>query len=486
MVERIPDKNEVHGSIPCAPTQILVPMEVVSASPAELMSQKSTDVVVGTIKRLIRSEVITEFTTLNQAIGTEATQFRDIFDKSIANRDESKWAQEQDRLDAWTVSDEGRSTMSHLVGACVDLVSDDSYNGPPAHDKSHYLKDLHSGLVATREDKYRPWQKEAAAIGSLMHDFGKMLEVPLTGKHATGVVATDHANISYFLVNRLIKSYGNMPQGLEDQILYAIVTHQQGTSKETVAQLVQRADREHLVGAEGVRRMFIADAGLEGRKLHTDIRSDRRIELSLPAKPEDDSLFHHIEFYMRNLYPQIGSCGSIRAEDLKAEAGIFLWMASPEAVRKQIFSPEFERDELLTSGRQYVQGENKFKKVLDTQTWGKIKTGPTENDQREMEKYKSTPLPELLKLFIARKNTNLTWKTEQAAAPEDVLANLNKQVVALSKEESTKLHDGLRFALVRIERQEREMINDAQGIVNTSPKGSTESQIANLILTRYK
>ncbi len=460
-------------------------MEIEHINTSEILSYKSTDLTIVGLKKLIRSEPSSELDLLSEVIRGEANSFRTSMEKALENRKQEEWSLEQNKLDEWIESDEGKETTSHLASACINLITDDSYNGPPAHDKSHYLKDLYSGLIAIQEDHYRPWEKTAAIIGSLMHDFGKTLEVPLGGKHSTGVDAKLHADVGYFLVERLIKSYGNMPQALADQILYAIVTHQEGKSQERVAQLVQRADREQLVGIEAVRRMFIVDAGLEHRTINTPIETIRNSELALPAKPEDTSLFHHIEFYMRNLYPQIGSAGSARAEDLKVEGGIFLWLSSPEDVRKQIFAPEYAREESEKNGQQFNQGENKFKKVLDKDTWRKIKYGPDNLDKEMMNQYKNVPIEELLEKFVARKNTNLKWKTEREKEEEDVVKNLRKQIINLTEEEKRLLHTGLTFAMVRIEKQESEMVKGSRLISQNTIHGSVENQISNLIVNRY-
>jgi hypothetical protein len=455
-----------------------------SVNVEEIVSDKSTEAVVSEIKRLINYQEETDFQALNSEITKRAKDFKQNFEASLASPDPSKHEEEQ--LDHWVESDVGKKTLSSLVSACVDLVGDDSYNGPPAHDRAHCLKDLYSGLIAIQEDPYRPYEKIGATIGSLMHDFGKTLEVPLTGKHSTGVVATDHANIGFFLADQLTKSVGGMPKGLEDQILYSIITHQEGKSKEVTAQLVQRADREQLVGAEGVRRMFISDAGLEHRQIDTKINPIRNSELALPAKPDDTDLFHHIEFYIRNLYPQIGSQGSNRAENLKAEAGIFLWIASPDEIRQQIFAPEIARDAAEQNGQEYVQGANKFKKILNPETWKKIKNGPKQENLDEIESLKSVPLNKLLEQFISRKNTNLSWQTKKDSEPENVLENLQNQIGNLSEEKKQLLHAGLSYALVRVNRHEEEMVQGASNMANRTVAHSAENEIANLILSKYK
>lgn len=439
--------------------------------------------VVGEIKQIIEKGPKDDLRLLNTRITNQEQAFATAYEKQIRERDTTAWEKTQQELTTWVKSERGRRTLLELTQNCAELVADVSHNGPPGHDTAHLLKDLYSALIAIREERLQDSWLIATFIPSLMHDFGKKLEYRIHGHHISGVEATDHANISSYYLNKLLEQYPEIPQALKDQMRYAVLVHTKGTSEETMAQLVQRADREQLVGAEGVRRMFIADAALGTAKVKTKHNPQRKTQLPLPGKSDDTDLFHHIEFYMRNLYPNIGKNGENRASTLKAESGIFLWLASTDSIRQQIFAPELEAYEGQKIIAENEKGEVKFKKPLLESIWKLIQQRAEEEGRIAMELYGDLSLSELLSRFIGRKNTNLEW--EENGRKKNVIADLTTQANALSRAEQERLRIGLAFALRKINAQEDDMRVTSWKMYENPNSSPLEKHMAKLILQRY-
>jgi hypothetical protein len=133
-----------------------------------------------------------------------------------------------------------------------------------------------------------------------------------------------------------------------------------------MAQYVQRADREQLVGYEALHRFLSFDVGFYGLQVTGEQDLSLNTKLPLPGTAEDKHLFVHAEFYMRNLFPNRGQRADEHTDVGKIQTGKFLWLAATQSMREQIFYPELQRDsgvEVETHGT---------KRQLSEQVWRAI------------------------------------------------------------------------------------------------------------------
>lgn len=289
--------------------------------------------------------------------------------------------EEEAIFDRWVDSEEGKNVIAKLSLSIISLLKNIAMQGLPGHDKRHILfKDPIAGLRFIEEDRISGY-KQLFLLGSLFHDFGRLIEQQFYGKHLNGVLGEVHPKISYYFLKQILKDFPEIPAKLRDHILYSVVIHQTGKGDSFFAQAVQRCDREQLIGAEGPMRILSAAIEEGNMSLVAPIQERRKRELSLPAKPvdltlpeeirdlPDSEIPHRIEFYMRNLYPNVGSRGEIDASENKIISGIFLLISSTQPIREQIFAPEYARDNGLTETLQL-----RFKKPMSEESWRSIKT----------------------------------------------------------------------------------------------------------------
>jgi hypothetical protein len=297
---------------------------------------------------------------------------------------------EQERLvNEWLQGPEGRDKTLRIAARVLSFVSASIGHGHPGHDKRHVLyKDPIAGLRLALEEEISPC-RELFIIPSLLHDVGRLYEPALFSKPQSGALGVDHAALGFVVTRHLlgdnVETESGSPElrlglaNLRNEILNAVLDHQTGNSRTSfIAQAVQRADREQLVGYEILHRSLAFDTGFYGLQIRSTVIPERSHSLPLPGAADDTHLFHHIEFYMRNLFANVGRAAHQHTVQGKIESGRFLWLASSPSMRAQIFAPEIARDE----GREPLPG--KFKAPLDLPLWKAITDFPSRDTMDEL------------------------------------------------------------------------------------------------------
>jgi len=412
---------------------------------------------------LISTEEINEFITKAKQ---ESSQFREKFENSLEN----KLYKNDPELNQWFENPENNQLISKFTKDAIILVEKMSASGLPGHDRRHVACDVISDLNCLQEESITDFN-QAAMIGALYHDVGRWSEIKLWGQQLGGVLGVDHPKISFMFIKEIFKKYPDVPQKLQDQVLYSILVHQEGGGQGNFfAEFVQRGDREQLVGSEGIARFFAFDCGLDDRSIKTKVNNERRLVLPLPGKPEDTDLMHHIEFYMRNLYPLTGNNGPQKAKELKIISGTFLYLSSTDEIRDQIFYPEIYRDQNNGSLPEGL----KFKTPISEEIWQQIKKGPSEDIRQHIEEIKKNNSNySLISRIISSKGFSVVSRE---------LENIEKNINEFKDNtpESDRLKDGLAYEVVMMLNQENNYRQTLNKIKETYPQDSIPSQMASL------
>lgn len=278
----------------------------------------------------------------------------------------------------WLATPEGATQLSALSDRVISFVTDTVGRGHPGHDKRHVLfKDPISALRIALEEDLSPSQ-QLFILPSLLHDAGRLFEPELFDKPQSGTLGVDHTILGFAITDELLgdslttdvsnPELALALKKLRDEILNAVLDHQSGSSRTSaMAQYVQRADREQLVGYEALHRFISFDVGFYGLDIHAVSNLELRHKLPLPGTPEDSHLLVHAEFYARNLFENLGVRASEHTNRGKIETGRFLALAATQVMREQIFHPEIQRD------RHQEVSTHWSKKPLVEQVWGEIR-----------------------------------------------------------------------------------------------------------------
>lgn len=335
--------------------------------------------------------------------------FRSFYKDSTGTepRPEMLLAPAQERLiSEWLSGPEGSRAIERIADRVLAFLSTSIGHGHPGHDTRHVLyKDPIAGLRFALEEDLSPC-RQLFIIPSLLHDIGRLYEAELFSKPQSGALGVDHAALGFLVTHHLLgddlRTDGEDPElslalaNLRNEILNAVLDHQTGHSRTSFfAQAVQRADREQLVGYEMLHRSFSFDLGFHGLRIRGSKMPERSHTLPLPGHAADDHLFHHIEFYMRNLTPNIGREGERHIDKGKVESGRFLWLASSPEMRAQIFAPEMARDE----GRSVSEG--RYKRALEPRVWREIVSFPSSQLSAELAEFRGVrSLRQLAEEFV--------------------------------------------------------------------------------------
>lgn len=280
-------------------------------------------------------------------------------------------------INEWLATPEGIQKISTLSDRVISFVTEAVGRGHPGHDMRHVLyKDPISGLRIAMEEELSPAQ-ELFIIPSLLHDVGRLFEPLLFDKPQSGTLGVDHTILGFAITQSLLgdclTTESSNPElavalkNLHDEILNAVLDHQSGNSKRSaMAQFVQRADREQLVGYEALHRFLSFDVGFYGLQIKGAPDQALNTKLPLPGTAEDNHLFVHAEFYMRNLFANQGKRADEHTDIGKIQTGRFLLLAATPRMRRQIFDPELRRDlgdEVDTEGT---------KRLLSEEVWNEI------------------------------------------------------------------------------------------------------------------
>lgn len=265
----------------------------------------------------------------------EADRFLSAFRTSDAYRPA---AELEHALNAWFLG-EGAATCSALAEAVIAPLLLCSSEGHPGHDRRHVLyKDPLSALRHCVDDRISDY-RSIFLLGALMHDVGRLPEPHIYGQPASGVAGADHQYLGYAILKRILEKFPTVPAEISNALLFSVLVHQAGTDKECfAAQFVQRADREQLVGPEFIIRGLGANVG-SGR-LDFAIPTDTALHLPIVGKADERHIATHIEFYARNLFPNVGATADRYTTLLKGMSMQFLALAYGPENDAVLFGPE--------------------------------------------------------------------------------------------------------------------------------------------------
>lgn len=394
-----------------------------------------------------------------------------------------------------------QQALSDLTSLTIQVLERISIGGTPGHDRRHFLiKDPLDGLAYTLEDNLEGY-KRTHILPTLLHDVGQIPMAWITAEQPSGVLGADHAQVGFMLAKKIYDLFSDgIPQELRDQHLYAILTHQVAKGElvdnNFLAQAVQRADREQLIGAEAALRFIAFDTHFTGCSFSALYTEEEAWQLSkqlpLPGTAEDKILFHHIEFYMRNLFRQHGSRGEERASQRKAISAMFLYLAATDDARQVIFAPEFAR----ASGVPLQDQHWSKSKFVPENVWAAIQQGPAADIQERMNKLKldAGALKELL--FIALTPSLATSPKDLGCDLESSLLigkyarpaweTIERNIDQLSETEAERFFDGVAYALAMREVQDQEGLMILQQIRNRFAPHEPEHQIATAITNNWQ
>lgn len=370
-------------------------------------------------------------------------------------------ASQEKRLDQWFVSRTGWQVIAALMDVTLDTLWSYPVKGFPSHDKRHIL--LHDPLAAlqfTLEDGLSGY-KRTFLLSTLCHDVSRLVEPQIEETPLNGPFNDHHAKLSFLIAERLFSFYrGELDEVLRDHLLYAILKH--SSHEDTphfLLHAVQRADREQLVGPEGILRIVGGDTSVFRAALHLPPDDTHRTSLPPLGLMDRHHVLHTIEFYVRNLHASIGTKARQKEESLRAISGSFLFLSVPALVREQVFAPE-----LLRSFGENL-GTERFKKILPEPLWQKIAAGPSADVRDKMRQLtESHSAEELLYRFLT---PALATKPNEDALPEDwgekpsntlnFWDDLRTKLQVLNSEERACFSEGIAFAKVMQSINDEEM-----------------------------
>lgn len=365
------------------------------------------------------------------------------------------------RLDDWVHSANGQAQTSEFVDGVLYCIDQLAPHGLPGHDARHMI--IKTPLTALRflHEERMGGYRSYALLAAVLHDIGRIFEPALFGKPQGGVMGHHHPIFSFIIAQELFALLPPIPQQLKEHVLFALVSHQQGNFTPVIAQIVQRSDREQLIGSEGIARFFAFDVGLHHQHISVERRTLREHTLPLPGTPEDTEVFHHAEFYLRNLYECIGAKTQPRIESLKSISATFLWLASSEEIRAQIFAPEFFREQ----NKPYE--EHHHKPPLSKQVWHNIERT-----------YYASPKINLKEQVYALVSAPASTVTQ----PE--IDSIDEQLVRMNAREKKALSLALHYVLEKRAEYDTADQQLVRSVLDTYPQQSIEYRIAEFILSK--
>ncbi|HSW88511.1 MAG TPA: hypothetical protein VLG12_05095 [Candidatus Saccharimonadales bacterium] len=410
-------------------------------------------------------------------------------------------------LNGWITSSDGIATMKNVVSSVGRFVLPLSGYGSVAHDGRHIvIKDPTAALTHITNDKgsIQPYQG-ASIIGSFLHDVGRLMEPRAYEIDYTvgNKVRSKHAKISFLFAQSILSKFDDIPPALTDQILYAVLTHQERIDdpsslppqrSERIPLQVKQADRQQLLGPEGCFRMITYNGGLHEASLISTETDERKKHID-PDGPYANELTYMIEYHMRrDPGNNFGKKAEEETHELKAMSGVFLWLIASDNLREIIFYPEFnyENDQDLDEMILAIQN----KSLLPKGVLGKIIStieeissknqkgiyGKMQRKNHEIkEKYSDffttqRSYKDIAKLFIHEAAT-----PQGAVCTEELLRNLNSQIDAISEEEAQRLSHGILYLLASREILDIRERKNLEDILSSENKNAIEYETARII-----
>jgi hypothetical protein len=429
---------------------------------------------------------------------TRGEAFRKQYEEAALAKSDLERVSKIKKLGEWIKEDEKSSNplLSQVADACIKLWDKVKSPGHPGHDKRHAMEDLKAGLALRRDlvdsgsTTVGAYQK-LALISSMMHDFGRLAEVQATGKVAGADEGREHPKASYYILDSILQHFPQIPQEIRDDLCFAVIVHQDWLSDKNAPNynlimngILERstasADRQQLLGPEGITRFFQYDVGMSDREIVATTDESRRTKLDPRQKPPL-ALPNHVEYYMRTHRPttlpllpldeqwpqdlkrlikeeniaieRANSRITMRTRWLETISGVFLYLGWPH-LREEIFAPELEmerRDSQNPGSGQQWRKENEEvyakneKNFLHPDTWSMIKQQLQEISQEGTELNK--------KIKARRGNKSLEQLVKDlvsaphAAVQNDELANIRKKLSAVTTPDA---YEGLATAIAYV------------------------------------
>jgi hypothetical protein len=382
---------------------------------------------------------------------------------------------QEKRINAWLGSVEGREKIAALSDRVISFVTETVGRGHPGHDMRHVLyKDPLSALRIALEEDLSP-ARQLFVIPSLLHDAGRLFEPELFDTPQSGTLGVDHTILGFAITDQLLgdalASETHDPElavalkNLRSEILNAVLDHQSGNSRTSlIAQYVQRADREQLVGYEALHRFISFDVGFYGLEIREQVEQTASQKLPLPGAADDRHLFLHAEFYARNLFPNEGSHANTHTDIGKIETGRFLWLAATPAMREQIFSPELQRDLGKPAEPHWS------KKPFSPELWEQIRNFDTAQLIEKLDAFRAgRALEELTDLFIHPR-----FATRTDIAPYNNWETIREKLAALNGDEAQRFGRAISYGLMLaddVDVQDRKIVRDSLARFMDEPRG---------------
>lgn len=223
-------------------------------------------------------------------------------------------------LDRWCASDEGQRLLTHLTKDVIWHIKAAGQFAMPAHDLHQiFAKDAIEALRFAAMESPSGY-KQIFPIAALCHDIGRLLEGKLFDPTRPYGQWIPHAELSYLLLNKILSqdAYHAMPYTLKAHLLYAVLGHS-GTNTQTyIARATQVCDRwSGLHGAEGFFRAATFVPHIMGGMV--GYPPDKKYCGDLPTYNHLPSAMMVLEFFARNMYPDIGDRHSYHRERMMVE-----------------------------------------------------------------------------------------------------------------------------------------------------------------------
>jgi len=270
-----------------------------------------------------------------------ARAFEFHFNSSLTNIDTDLTRFGKNReLDEWVESKAGRATLLRLTQDLQSRIRRNADAALPAHDIRQILfKDASEGLRFAEYEQPQGY-KSSFLIPMFSHDIGRLLEghfLPLQIKHDDWI---PHGQLSFLLMREVLEEYPEIPQGLKNHFLYAVLAHSGENAKTYIGRAVQTCDRMQLIGPEGFLRAVSYCVGLLGGQIAYPCTY--RYQMSPPSLEQHESAIAVLEHFGRNGYPNIGDdhyAWQKHMNDLNTVILLAMAEASPK-LGQYLFAPE--------------------------------------------------------------------------------------------------------------------------------------------------
>jgi hypothetical protein len=281
-----------------------------------------------------------------------------------------------EQISHWFATPEAQVSLAFLTDEVLELLVHTADPGYPGHDFRHmFLKDPLSALRYCIEENIEDY-RTTFLLSSLAHDLGRLVEHHLVETRLTEVPGRWHGELSFYLFSRLLDGEEGMPEPLKNELRYAVLAHSSVVPSESFfLSAVQRADREQILGSEGIFRLIAFDAGYGSLSLESISRKSRKHTLTLPGELPHEHLSETLEFFLRNLADPPGELGITHHREAQIVAGVFLKLMSSENEFYQTFHPEITDLDEERAGR-------RFKTRLPDVVWQGIEAGPSAEEWR--------------------------------------------------------------------------------------------------------